>query len=55
MIDTILGILGYSGSDAVVTYICTMTCCVLVICMAYRLFDFLFSFISAIVGRNNKI
>ena len=55
MIDTIISILGYSGTDSVVTYICAMTACVLTICLAYRLFDFIFSLITTITGRGKKI
>lgn len=55
MIDKIIQILGYSGTDPVVTYICVMTCCVLVIALGYRFFDFILTLISSLCGRGRDI
>ncbi len=55
LIDTIISALGYSGTDNVVTYIVVMTACILIVCLAYRLFDFIFSLISSVCGRGKDI
>lgn len=55
MISKIIETLGYTGNDTVVTYIVVMTACVLTICLAYRLFDFILSLITSFLGRGNDI
>lgn len=55
MIDTLLSIIGYSGSDPVITYLCVATALILTVCLAYRLFDFIFSLITSITGRGKNI
>lgn len=52
MIDTIIQILGYTGSDPVVTYIVAACAGVLTICLAYKFTDFLFTFILSLFGRS---
>lgn len=54
MIDTIVSILGYSGSDPVVTYIVSAGSVALTLCLAYKFIDFLFSVVTAILGRDDK-
>lgn len=55
MIDTLLSLIGYSGSDIVITYICVSIAGTLIIALGYRLFDFFLSFISGLMSRNDKI
>lgn len=55
MINKIVSMLGYSGSDPIVTYIVVMTSCILLVCLAYKLLDFILSLISSFIGRGNKI
>lgn len=55
MINKIVTMLGYSGSDPIVTYIVVMSACILLVCLAYKLLDFILSLISSFIGRGNKI
>lgn len=55
MIDALIDMIGYSGSDKLVTYIVVMSACILTICLAYKFIDFILSLISSLIGRNNKI
>lgn len=55
MIDTLIDMLGYTGSDTIVTYIVVMTACILTICLAYKLFDFILLLITSLIGRGNNI
>lgn len=54
MIDVILDALGYTGSDLIIQYIVIAFACVLVCGLAYALFDFVTSLVTALVGRNKK-
>lgn len=55
MIDTLISMLGYTGDDSVVTYIVVMTACILTVCLAYKLIDFILSLITSFIGRGNNI
>lgn len=55
MIDKLIAILGYTGADPVVIYLCVMTCCILVIALGYRFFDFILTLISSLCGRGRDI
>lgn len=55
MIDILMDLVGYSGSDPIVTYIVVMAALVLTICLAYKFLDFVMSLITSIVGRDKDI
>lgn len=55
MIDAITNILGYSGTDTTVTYLCATGAIILTICLAYRFVSFLFSLVTCLCGSNDKI
>ena len=55
MIDKLIAILGYTDADPVVIYLCVMTCCILVIALGYRFFDFILTLISSLCGRGRDI
>lgn len=55
MIDAITNILGYSGSDTTITYLCATGAIILSICLAYRFVSFLFSLVTCLCGSNDKI
>lgn len=55
MIDTLLNILGYSGSDQTITYIVVGGAVALILCLAYKLLDFLFSLVTAVIGGSDKL
>lgn len=55
MISKLLTILGYSGSDPIVEYLVVMAALILAVCLAYRFTDFIMSFVSGLINRNNKI
>lgn len=55
MIDQLISLLGYTGSDPVVTYLVVLLCGVLILVLGYRLFDFMLSLISSLIGRGRDI
>lgn len=55
MIDVIINMLGYTGTDSTVTVIVVATACTLHVCLAYKLFDFILSLITTLIGRGNTI
>lgn len=55
MIDAITNILGYTGTDTIITYLCVTGSIILTICLAYRFVSFLFSLVTCLCGSNDKI
>lgn len=55
MLDSFLSLLGYTGSDPVITYIVVGLTGVLTIALAYRFIDFLFTLITSLTSRRNDI
>lgn len=55
MIDAITNILGYTGTDTIITYMCVTGSIILTICLAYRFVSFLFSLVTCLCGSNDKI
>lgn len=51
MIDTLLSILGYTGSDPVITYLVVAVGLVFVCCCAYSIIDFLQSLAISLIAR----
>lgn len=54
MIDAILNAIGYTGSDPVCTALVVAAAAALVVCLAYKFIDFLFSVVTALLGRDDK-
>ena len=54
MVDAILNAIGYSGSDPVCTALVVAASAALVVCLAYKFIDFLFSVVTALLGRDDK-
>ena len=55
MINAITNILGYTGTDTTITYLCAIGAIILTICLAYRFVSFLFSLVTCLCGSNDKI
>lgn len=55
MINAIINILGYTGTDTTITYLCAAGAIILTICLAYRFVSFLFSLVTCLCGSNDKI
>lgn len=55
MINAIINILGYTGTDTIITYLCATGAIILTICLAYRFVSFLFSLVTCLCGSNDKI
>lgn len=54
MIDTLLSILGYTGTDEVITYLVVAVGLVFICCTAYSIIDFIQSLALALVSRGKK-
>lgn len=54
MIDTLLQILGYTGSDDVITYIVVVIGLVFVCCTAYSIIDFIQTLATSLISRGKR-
>lgn len=55
MLNSITNLIGYSGADNFVLYICAAGCVALTICLAHRFLDFILDLVSAFIGRGRNI